>query len=205
MDPNGACRRRKIHPKSACSTEDPHPDIYRPGGPGLREGENGRELSIETGCAFNPMETPTTIGWPSSSAEPRVLPTTISRTEMFGVVEVDSVHNGRLREKAGREGFRENKAYRDLRGILKNFLVQVAADFFREEGVHGERFAARKRELDDIERHRRARAKKATAKRNKFKRDLTTFFDRMEKRNRTRLSWRWAWRYRGSCAGGRPR
>lgn len=104
-----------------------------------------------------------------------------SYRQMFGVVEVDSVHNGRLREKAGREGFRENKAYRDLRGILKNFLVQVAADFFREEGVHGKQFAARKRELDDIERHRRARAKKATAKRNKFKRDLTTFFDRMEK------------------------
>ena len=42
-----------------------------------------------------------------------------SYRQMFGVVEVDSVHNGRLREKAGREGFRENKAYRDLRGILR--------------------------------------------------------------------------------------
>ena len=106
-----------------------------------------------------------------------------SYRQMFGVVEVDSVRNKNLREKAGREGFRENKAYRDLRGILKNFLVQIAADFFREEGVHGERFVARKRELDDIERHRRARAKKATAKRNKFKTDLTAFFGRMEKEN----------------------
>ena len=103
-----------------------------------------------------------------------------SYRQMFGVVEVDSTHNGRLREKAGREGFRMNKAYRDLRGILKSFLVQVAADFFREEGVHGERFTSRKRELDETERHRRARAKKASAKRSKFKRDLTVFFDRME-------------------------
>ena len=99
---------------------------------------------------------------------------------MFGVDEVDSTDNGNLRETAGREGFRENKAYRDLRGILKKFLVQVAADFFREEGVHGERFASRKRELEETERHRRARARKAAAKRRKFRKDLNNFFDRME-------------------------
>ena len=103
-----------------------------------------------------------------------------SYRQMFGVVEVDSTHNARLREKAGREGFRENKAYRDLRGILKSFLVQVAADFFREEGVHGERFAGRKREMEQAERHLRARAKQVKAKRTKFKKHLTAFFDRME-------------------------
>ena len=103
-----------------------------------------------------------------------------SYRQMFGVVEIDSAHNRGLREKAGREGFRENKAYRNLRGILRNFLVQVAADFFREEGVHGERFAAHKRELEETERHRRARAKKAAAKRSKFRKDLTEFFNRME-------------------------
>ena len=103
-----------------------------------------------------------------------------SYRQMFGVVEVDSTHNARLREKAGREGFRENKAYRDLRGILKSFLVQVAAHFFREEGVHGERFASRKREMEETERHVRARAKQVTAKRTKFRKDLTAFFDRME-------------------------
>ena len=103
-----------------------------------------------------------------------------SYRQMFGVVEVDSIRNSKLREKAGREGFRENKAYRDLRGILKNFLVQVAADFFREEGVHGERFASRKRELEETERHRRARAKTAAAKRRNFRQALTAFFERME-------------------------
>ena len=106
-----------------------------------------------------------------------------SYRQMFGIVEVDSTHNGRLREKAGREGFRENKAYRDLRGVLRNFLIQVAADFFREEGVHGERFANKKRERDEAEKYRRARAKKVTAKRSKFKRDLATFFERMEMEN----------------------
>ncbi len=103
-----------------------------------------------------------------------------SYRQMFGFVEVDSENNKHLSEKAGREGFRENKAYRDLRGILKNFLIQVAADFFRDEGVYGERFTRGKRELSENERYRRARAKKVTAKRNKFRKDLTDFFDRME-------------------------
>ncbi len=103
-----------------------------------------------------------------------------SYRQMFGVVEVDSANNGKLQEKAGREGFRENKAYRDLRGILKSFLVQVAADFFREEGVHGERFASRKREMEEAARHLRARAEQVKTKRTKFRRDLTAFFDRME-------------------------
>ncbi len=106
-----------------------------------------------------------------------------SYRKMFGFVEVDSTHNGRLREKAGREGFRENKAYRDFRSILKSFLKQVAADFFREEGVHGKRFASKKREIKEEEQHRKARAEKATAKRGKFRKDLTTFFDQMETEN----------------------
>ena len=104
-----------------------------------------------------------------------------SYRQMFGMVEIDSMHNGRLREKAGREGFQENKAYRQLRSILKGFLVHVAADFFREEGIHGERFVSHKRELDETERHRRARAKKVSAKRVKFQRELATFFERNEK------------------------
>ena len=103
-----------------------------------------------------------------------------SYRQMFGFVTVDSTHNARLREKAGREGFRENKAYRDLREILNSFLVRVAADFFREEGVHGERFASRKREMEETERHLRARSRQVTAKRTKFRKDLTAFFDRME-------------------------
>ena len=103
-----------------------------------------------------------------------------SYRQMFGVVEVNSTNNESLREKAGREGFRENKAYRELRSILRSFLVQVAADFFREEGVYSERFKNRKRELDEAERHRRARAKTVTAKRDKLRQDLTSFFARME-------------------------
>ena len=37
--------------------------------------------------------------------------------------------------RQGEEGFQENKAYRELRSILRSFLIQIAADFFREKGV----------------------------------------------------------------------
>ncbi len=111
-----------------------------------------------------------------------------SYRQMFGIVEVDSTHNARLSEKAGREGFRENLAYRHLRDILKNFLVQVAADFFREEGDYAERFTRRKQELEEAARHRRARAKKVTAKRKKFKNELHGFFEKIEKQNPRELA-----------------
>ena len=104
-----------------------------------------------------------------------------SYRQMFGFVEIDSTNNGRLQEKAGREGFQENKAYRQLRSILKSFLIQIAADFFRKEGAHGDRFTSRKRELNEEERHRRARKKMVTAKRAKLRRDLASFFEKTEK------------------------
>lgn len=48
---------------------------------------------------------------------------------MFGAIEIaDREHSG-LVEKAGREGFIENKAYRQLQANFKNFFVQLAADF----------------------------------------------------------------------------
>ncbi|MCY4171422.1 MAG: ATP-binding protein [Bacteroidetes bacterium] len=106
-----------------------------------------------------------------------------SYRQMFGIVEVDSSNNPNLSEKAGREGFRENKAYRDLRDILKNFLVQVAADFFRSEGVHAEKFIIQKQELEKAELHRRARAKKVSVKRKKLKKDLSDFFEQIEQKD----------------------
>ena len=53
-----------------------------------------------------------------------------SYRRMFGVIELSQIENWKLTEKAGREGFRENKAYRQLRSILMNFFLQTAGDFF---------------------------------------------------------------------------
>ena len=98
-----------------------------------------------------------------------------SHRKMFGVVEIDTENNGSLREKAGREGFQENKAYRQFRGILKNFFLQVAADFFRKEGVHSDRFEQQKEELAKIDKDRLRRERLVSEKRKNLKENLSWF------------------------------
>ena len=102
-----------------------------------------------------------------------------SHRKMFGVIEINSQDNQTLSEKAGREGFRENKAYRQLKSILKHFIVQVAADFFRKEGVHGEKFTKQKEELTKIEEDKRRRERSVSLKRKKVASELTWFFDQV--------------------------
>ena len=103
-----------------------------------------------------------------------------SHRKMFGLVEIDADQNCKLLEKAGREGFQENKAYRQFRAILRNFFVQVAADFFREAGVHSKIFESRKTELSKEEEARRRRERQVAGRKKKFKADLDNFFDRLK-------------------------
>ena len=102
-----------------------------------------------------------------------------SHRKMFGVVEIGSQANRQLNEKAGREGFRENRAYRQFKRILKNFLLQLAADFFRKEGVHGDKFEERKSELEKTELDRRRRDKLVSVKRTQLSKELGAFFERL--------------------------
>lgn len=94
-----------------------------------------------------------------------------SYRRIFGVIEIDRENNGELVEKAGREGFRENRAYRQFREVLMNFFYQISFDFFREDGTgtHVARFKERRSEIDRIERARRAREKMVTARRTAFR------------------------------------
>ena len=103
-----------------------------------------------------------------------------SHRKMFGAVELTSELNSRLREKAGREGFQENKAYRQFRRILRNLFVQLAADFFRREGVHSERFVERKEELEREELSRRRRERLVSVKRKQLIERLQAFFERVD-------------------------
>ncbi len=100
-----------------------------------------------------------------------------SYRRIFGVIEIDTQNNPQLSEKAGREGFRENRAYRQLKNILKNFFVQIAADFFRKEGVHGERFDDRKAEFEKVNLDRKRREQLVSVKRVKLAEDLRQFFE----------------------------
>ena len=102
-----------------------------------------------------------------------------SHRKMFGAVEIDAYGNRGLREKAGREGFQENKAYRQFRSILQNFFLQMAADFFRKEGVHSETFDERKIELSREDKARKKREKQVSARKRKFEHSLNVFFDKL--------------------------
>jgi len=99
-----------------------------------------------------------------------------SHRNIFGVVEIDQKLNSELSEKAGREGFRENKAYRQFQEILSKFFVQIAADFFREEGLYGEEYSRVKDELTRLELARREREKQVSVKKRKLGLDLEKFF-----------------------------
>ena len=102
-----------------------------------------------------------------------------SHRKMFGTIEIDSKNNIQLSEKAGREGFRENKAYRQFKSILKQFLLQVVADFFRREGVHSERFEHQRAVLEKIELDRRRRERLVSEKKARLGKDLESFFDQL--------------------------
>lgn len=103
-----------------------------------------------------------------------------SYRRMFGYVEIGINTNRELIEKAGREGFIENKAYRQFKAILKNFFVQMAADFFRETGQFSDTFYEGRAELKRSEEVRRARERKVKEERKSFANTLNEFFSQVE-------------------------
>ena len=103
-----------------------------------------------------------------------------SYRRIFGTVDIDQTRNANLVEKAGREGFRQNKAYRQFRDILMNFFIQMAADFFRKGGVHVETFKEEKAELERIELIKRRRESSVSTKRKQFQDRLEVFFQQVE-------------------------
>jgi signal transduction histidine kinase len=103
-----------------------------------------------------------------------------SYRRMFGYVEISGDTNPELNEKAGREGFRENKAYRQFRAILRNFFIQMATDFFRETGEHSEAYFDTRAEIKHQDAVRRAREQQVKEERSNFTRTLNEFFSRIE-------------------------
>lgn len=107
-----------------------------------------------------------------------------SYRRMFGAIDITKVDNPNLTEKAGREGLRENLAYKQFISILKNLFVQLAADFFRDSDKSN---AGPKTEFwtkyrDDLERKYKAQQefeKKSRAKKDKFQRDLNILFNKL--------------------------
>ncbi len=99
---------------------------------------------------------------------------------MMGAVELTSQSNPNLVEKAGREGFREDRAYRQFRSILINFFIQSAADFFGDNGKYSEEFVEKKGELQRLDKVRKNHEKQSTRKKGKFGKQLEDFFEAVD-------------------------
>ncbi len=102
-----------------------------------------------------------------------------SHRRVFGAVKLTRKDNGLLKEKAGREGFQQDKAYRQLKSILENLFLQLAADFFRESGDFSEFYSEQRSELERLELARRRREKQVSTKRKNMAASLEGFFDRV--------------------------
>ncbi len=94
---------------------------------------------------------------------------------MFGAVILSREANEVLQEKAGREGFQQNEAFRQLREILKNLLVQLAAEFFRKGGANTELFEKTQTEMRRRSEALERQQKRSAAKRKNFATELATF------------------------------
>jgi signal transduction histidine kinase len=91
-----------------------------------------------------------------------------SYRNIFGAVEITQADNPRLKEKAGREGFQDNVAWRDFRNVLKNFFLQTAADFFRAGGLNSSIFEEQREEYQRLDKAKREREQRARGRRSTF-------------------------------------
>lgn len=99
-----------------------------------------------------------------------------SHRKMFGAVELTHRDNDALKEKAGREGFMENAAFREFKDILTSFLLQVAANFFRTKGIHADIHAERRQELSATHGTQQRRMRQVRVQLQKLSADLDAFF-----------------------------
>ena len=99
---------------------------------------------------------------------------------MAGYVALTHEDNSALNEKAGREGFRQNQAYRDFVAILKNLIDRLAKDFFRKSGDLSESFWEQKTIFEAEIEAAKKQKQKADEKRAELAQNLQAYFDRYE-------------------------
>jgi signal transduction histidine kinase len=104
-----------------------------------------------------------------------------SYRRLFGAIEITAAANLSLVEKAGREGFRTNAAYREFVSILENFFQRLAIDFFRPTSQYGDTFNTTKQQLQRDAELLKKREKMTRARRKEFGDSLQVFFADLEK------------------------
>lgn len=103
-----------------------------------------------------------------------------SYRRMFGSILTDAVNNSGLQEKAGREGFQSNKAYRHFREQLMVFFEELAARFFREDGSYAETWTLQRSALQREYKLLQKRKRSVKLQRDKLSSDLGHFFTNVE-------------------------
>jgi len=103
-----------------------------------------------------------------------------SYRRIYGVIEINHRDNPLLIEKAGREGFRTNKAYRQITAILENFFQQLAKDYFRKDAIYGEEYRAIKAQYVRDAELLKKREERLSNRKKVFADTLDRFFKSLE-------------------------
>lgn len=105
-----------------------------------------------------------------------------SYRRMFGAIEISGMEESELREKAGREGFIENTAYRQFQSVLKNFFLQLAQDIFSDQAdsPRSDYYQNKKNEFELYHKALERRDKLSKTKKDKFIKQLSDFFENLE-------------------------
>lgn len=102
-----------------------------------------------------------------------------SYRRIFGAIDVQDTSHSSLVEKAGREGFIENLAYKQFRAILKNFFWQLAQEIFCDKANSSlaDYYRQKKEEYNKAHKALQMQEKRAKNKKDKFLKKLALFFE----------------------------
>ena len=103
-----------------------------------------------------------------------------SYRRMMGYIAISHEDNWKLHEKAGREGFRQNQAYREFRYVLINLFERLALEFFRQTAPQSDAYWEKRNELISQSELLKKQKKKADERRKEFKKLLDDFFKAYE-------------------------
>jgi signal transduction histidine kinase len=95
-----------------------------------------------------------------------------SYRRLIGAIRLQSGINDTLKEKAGREGFQDSSAFREMREILMNFFIQSAKDFFSDDGEYAEEYLTTRSKNAARDAVLKKDGQKKKAKKEKFTKEL---------------------------------
>ena len=104
-----------------------------------------------------------------------------SHRRMIGFIALSYSKNPNLSEKAGREGFRQNLAYRDLKAVLEEFFKSVAVRFFRSSSEDGSEYQELKEQYERESKALERRSNRVRERQKQFRRKLELFREALDK------------------------